>query len=78
MQTPAGYTFDGWFDENGNLFNTAESITGNLVLTARFTAVTEDIQNPDTADNILGIAALALIGLAGLVGCGVYYKKRLQ
>lgn len=40
--------------------------------------VSEDIENPDTADNILTFVALSILSLAGISGVTVFYKKRFN
>lgn len=37
------YEFDGWYDENGTKYTGGESVSSDLVLTARFIAVEKDL-----------------------------------
>ena len=79
--TATGWTFGGWYKEKEckNAFDFAETVTGNITLYAKW------VQNsggttasPQTGDsNLLGLwLGLFLISSGGLIGLGVYSRKR--
>ncbi len=67
-----GYTFDGWFDAKGKLFNAEAAVAENMTVTAKFTKVPSEETNPATGDSVLThavVCAIALISVCGLTIC---------
>lgn len=79
--TKEGYTFDGWFDENNNIFKIEDNVTKNITVYARFTKITETNsdtitnENPSTIDNISLYFVIVALGITGL---GFTIKKFIK
>ncbi len=70
-----GYTFVGWFDAKGKLFDTKAKVTEDMTVTAKFTKAAKSETNPATGDNLLTYVSLGAISLIGALGTGLYLKK---